>query len=793
MTRVVANGKHLDLGGERFVVRGVTYGSFDRRPDGYAFPESHVIRADLTQMAGIGLNTVRIYERPAPELLDVAAELGMRVIVGLDFHDWRMEPEPSRASDRRVRAAGLSAVQETMEICAGRDEVLAVCVGNEVPGDLVRVHGIGRVEDILSELVDAVHCADPDVLVSYTNYPTTEYLQVSGIDLHTFNVFLERPADFTRYLRHLQVVSGRKPLLITELGLASHLHGAQEQARLLDEQLRIIDTSGCAGATVFSWTDEWSVGGEAVEGWGFGITDAARNPKPAIEPVRQWAARTLKDLRDTWPRVTVVVCAYNEQRTIVECLRSLERCDYPDLEVIVCDDGSTDSTRALCEGFPFRVLDLPHGGLSRARNAGIEAASGEIVAFLDADAACHPQWPWFLALAFDDDTVGGAGGPNLPFPGADLVERAVALSPGSPTEVLLADDRAEHIAGCNMAFRRDDVMRVGAFDPTYTSAGDDVDVCWKLMDAGKAIAFSPAAQVVHHRRAAIRGYLRQQRGYGRAEKLLSGAHPHRFNSMGQAQWSGFIYGGVGLLPRLLRPTVYHGWQGHSPFQNISGRRAETTSTWFTALVPFGLPIAAAGLALAVVEPRFLGLPASVLGIYLFYLLAIAVSTPVERSEPHPLRLRATVSLLHLLQPFVRTWGRLQGKAAGTSQSGATWSGQRSTWLSSLRRELRSRGLSVRAGSPTAAWDLECRSSMFVRCRITTGVAWRWVPQWSTRFSLSWRWAGAAVVLIFGLMLWSRPVAAVAAVVVVVFTVLQLRALRRAVRQSIVATSGGPPR
>lgn len=95
MTRVVANGKHLDLGEERFVVRGVTYGSFTPRPDGYAFPDSRMIRADLTQMADIGLNTVRIYERPAPDLLDVAAELGMRIIVGLDFHDWRMEPEPS--------------------------------------------------------------------------------------------------------------------------------------------------------------------------------------------------------------------------------------------------------------------------------------------------------------------------------------------------------------------------------------------------------------------------------------------------------------------------------------------------------------------------------------------------------------------------------------------------------------------------------------------------------------------------------------------------------------------------
>jgi glycosyltransferase involved in cell wall biosynthesis len=728
--RVRADGKHLAVGERPFLVRGATYGSFLPRSDGAQFPEPAQLAADLDAMCAAGLNTVRTYTPPPFDLVEAAADRGLRLLVGLDYRDWRFEETPGPATRRRVLEAGRRALDEAMDRCAGRPEVLAISVGNEVPPDVARVHGIGAIADTLGELVAAVHLADPAALATYANFPSTEYLEIEGLDLACFNVFLESGDDFDRYVRHLMCVTGARPLLITELGLAAEVHGATAQAATLDRQLRTVDEAGCAGATVFSWTDDWGVDGHRVQGWGFGITDAARRPKPALDVVSSWAGRSTAELRNDWPTMSVVVCAYNERRTIESCLASLAECDYPDLDVIVCDDGSTDGTLEIARRSPHRVLALPHGGLSAARNAGIAAARGEIVAFIDADAACHPSWPWHLALSLDDPHLVATGGPNLPFPDAPFVERAVARSPGAPTEVLIADDRAEHVPGCNMAFRRDALVAVGSFDARYTSAGDDVDVCWKLLDHGGQIGFAPAAQVRHHRRGSVRGYLRQQRGYGRAEKLLSGAHRHRFNRLGQARWTGFIYGGARLLPSLLRPVVYHGSQGHAPFQSVLSHRAEIAANWASAVLPLLVPIAVAGALAALLNPWWLVVPGAVLSGVLGYALAVGMAARLEPDEDQRLRLRALIGFLHVAQPLARTWGRVRSSRLRFSDATPPeWRGDRAEWLGHLERVLRCRGLVVRVPDLHAPWDIQVVYGPFVRARITTAVVWGWQPQW----------------------------------------------------------------
>ena len=236
--------------------------------------------------------------------------------------------------------------------------------------------------------------------------------------------------------------------------------------------------------------------------------------------------------------------------------------------MILVDDGSTDTTRQIAFAHP-NVRYFRHEknlGLSVARNTGIAAATGEIVAFTDSDCRADEDWLYYLVGDLLESEFAGIGGPNLLPPEDSLVAAAVMASPGGPAHVMLTDRQAEHIPGCNMAFYKWALAQVGGFDPIFHQAGDDVDLCWRLQQAGLKIGFSPAAFVWHYRRSTIGAYLRQQRGYGEAEALLVRKHPEYFNSFGGSLWRGRIYTTSKFGDLLRPPIIYRGLFGSAGFQ-----------------------------------------------------------------------------------------------------------------------------------------------------------------------------------------------------------------------------------
>src|SRR5262249_6835143 len=290
-----------------------------------------------------------------------------------------------------------------------------------------------------------------------------------------------------------------------------------EQASFLAGHVREARLLGLAGTFVFSWTDDWYTGGFPVADWAFGITARDRQPKPSYHALRKVYEAPTTALFPETPPVSVVVCTYSGGRTLAQCLNSLRALDYPDYEVIVVDDGSTDDTPAVLDRFPeVRVVRQPNRGLSVARNAGLEAARGAIIAYTDDDCFADADWLNHLVYQLQRSGADSVGGPNLTPPDGRLAA-CVAASPGQPAHVLESDQVAEHIPGCNMAFRREALLAINGFDPLYRKAGDDVDVCWRLQQTGRWITFAPGAFVWHHRRQTARAYLRPQARYGEGE------------------------------------------------------------------------------------------------------------------------------------------------------------------------------------------------------------------------------------------------------------------------------------
>jgi GT2 family glycosyltransferase len=645
------HGKFFFAGERKHFVKGVTYGPFAPDEEGMQFPSRAVVAADFARMAQAGVNTVRIFTVPPLWLLDAAHRAGLKLLVGLPWTQ-HVAFLDSREMQQRIRRA----VADGVRACARHPAVFAYLVGNEIPPDIVRWHGAEPVRRFLKSLVAQVKREHPGALVSYANFPTTEYLTIDFTDFVCFNVYLHEEAAFRSYLARLHNLAPDRPLVLSEFGIDSLREGEDRQSEILSWQLAAAFQSGVAGTCVFAWTDEWFTGGHAVEDWAFGLVDRERRPKPALAAVAACYNGILPPPLPRYPRVSVVVCAYNAERTLDRCLSSLAALDYPDYEVILVNDGSRDGTLAIAERHAFcRIINQPNKGLSVARNVGAEAASGEIVAYTDSDCVADPDWLTYLVAKMEAGRLVACGGPNFPPPEPSLIPAAVAVSPGGPTHVLLSDEVAEHIAGCNMAFRRDVLLRLGGFDPIYRAAGDDVDICWRLQDAGYTIGFCPAAVVWHFRRNTVKAYFNQQRGYGKAEALVYAKHPLRFNLFGQAKWLGRIYGD--LSPALLfsrRPLIYSGVFGRGLFQTLY----EPPSS-LTALLPLTFEWSAAALVLAL---------GGIIGGGWRWLLTVpllttwalcingAVRAPID-ARFRGLKARALVAFLIYVAPLLRGWER----------------------------------------------------------------------------------------------------------------------------------------
>ncbi|MDH3602392.1 MAG: glycosyltransferase, partial [Candidatus Tectomicrobia bacterium] len=734
-SRPSVQGKFLYRSGEKLWVRGVTYGTFRPNIDGDLYPRPDVVEGDFAAMADHGFNAVRTYTAPPIWLLDLASQHGLCVQVGFPWeqHVTFLDDKPRvRSIEQRVR----DGVREV----ARHPAILGYSIGNEIPAPIVRWYGHRRIERFIKRLYDIAKTEDPAGLVTYVNYPSTEYLCLPFLDLLCFNVYLESPDQLQSYLARLQNLAGERPLLMGEMGLDSRHHSEAAQADSLDGQVRTAFSMGCAGAFVFAWTDEWYRGGYDVEDWDFGLTRRTREPKPALAVVQQAFIDIPVANTIAWPDISVVVCSYNGSRTIRDTFESLAHLDYPAFEVIVVDDGSTDATADIAREYGFQLISTEHQGLSHARNVGVQAARGEIVAYLDDDAYADPHWLTYLALTFLHTDHVGVGGPNLPPPHDGPLAACVANAPGCPTHVLLSDREAEHIPGCNMAFRKTALQSIDGFDPQFQTAGDDVDVCWRLRQRGWTLGFHPAAVVWHHRRNSIRAYWQQQYGYGRAEALLEQKWPEKFNETGNLVWRGHLYD-TGRMKAFIRgqPRIYQGIWGSALFQSMyqpalsSFNRFCFAPGWYLTIV---MLMMLSGLSL-LWSPLQWALPLLVVAVGVVGIPAIhgsmqALFDPERHASTERLNLYVTTAFLHLVQPIARLCGRLQGRlpswhSYGVGQIGWPWPRTISLWseqwqdavtrLKGFEAALHAEGVRAKRGGAYDRWDLDVSGGFLGAARL----------------------------------------------------------------------------
>jgi hypothetical protein len=205
---------------------------------------------------------------------------------------------------------------------------------------------------------------------------------------------------------------------------------------------------------------------------------------------------------------SVIINTYNRADYLRPLLASLEHLTYRPLEVVVVNGPSTDRTREILEEYRGRIkaVDCPAPNLSMSRNIGINAAAGDIIVFIDDDALpATTDWLDKLLAPFADPAVGAVGGPvrhrdteNYEFREGRTSDYALQVFSGSSDAPPSGGRYVRGVRGCNCAFRRSALARIGGFDEYYSYYLEETDVCHRLTKAGSTVASSPDGEVRHY-------------------------------------------------------------------------------------------------------------------------------------------------------------------------------------------------------------------------------------------------------------------------------------------------------
>lgn len=204
------------------------------------------------------------------------------------------------------------------------------------------------------------------------------------------------------------------------------------------------------------------------------------------------------------PKVTVITPIYNNARMIGECLDSLLPQDYPDYEVIVVDDGSTDDTPVEVGKYPVKLLVNPHLGISAARNAAIRAAAGEIIMTMDSDLKVPGD---LISRMVDELLADEKRGVVMAWWDISNPENLVPALIFRGYEYYVRNlEEPNFFWGYCFAIRKKIFDQIGYFDETLPLV-EDVDFAYRMISAGYTVKILKNVRVRHYFRDSLWAHL----------------------------------------------------------------------------------------------------------------------------------------------------------------------------------------------------------------------------------------------------------------------------------------------
>lgn len=249
--------------------------------------------------------------------------------------------------------------------------------------------------------------------------------------------------------------------------------------------------------------------------------------------------------------ISVVIPTYNEEKRIADCLQAIKDGSLQPLEIIVADGMSKDKTVEIAKEYGAVVVTNEKRHAAGGRNAGIAAAKGDIIAFIDGDCIADRDWLKEIDKAFSEEDIDGLGTYIEPAEPYNKYEEfwgklslQILMSYGDEPYYVTEKTLNTAFITASCAYKRSLLEKLEGFSDYFANNAEDIDLCWRALDSGAKLKYVPTAKIIAHSPTTLKGICKKSYRNGisssKLQKVYSGKKFNIDTKLYKAWWANFF-------------------------------------------------------------------------------------------------------------------------------------------------------------------------------------------------------------------------------------------------------------
>lgn len=253
-------------------------------------------------------------------------------------------------------------------------------------------------------------------------------------------------------------------------------------------------------------------------------------------------------------KYSIVIPAYNEEACIGNCINAIRCGSVAPYEIIVADGFSEDCTVEIAKKHGCKVVMNQRRHAAGGRNAGIKAARGDVIVFIDADCVPANDWLEEIVKAFETEDIDGLGTYIEPAPTSNRYEQfwgrlslQIMMSYGNTPYYVTEKTLNTAFITASCAYKRRLLYKIKGFSNYFANNAEDIDLCWRALDAGAKLKYVPSAKIIAHSPQNLKGICKKSFRNGISSSKLQKVYAKRRFSIDKKLYGALLHNLAGVV------------------------------------------------------------------------------------------------------------------------------------------------------------------------------------------------------------------------------------------------------